>query len=108
LESKVGWLVSGCGSPREGTGQASSQQPGPALDLLSGNDHVAGAFDDWPVLQPHRLTFLGVGPSQATGFDRDQIRTLGISVTTQDELSVSWDGFEPHLGSGDSSSRGFW
>jgi arginase len=57
-----------------------------ALDLPGGNEHVAGAFNVRPVLQPHRLSFLGVDPSQATDFERDQIRALGISVTTQNEL----------------------
>jgi arginase len=67
-----------------------------ALDLPGGNDHVAGAFGDRPVLQPHRLAFLGADPSEATDFERDQVRTLGISVTTQDELIADPAGAAGH------------
>jgi arginase len=57
-----------------------------ALDLPGSRDEFAGAFGSRPVLEPSRLAFLGVDPTQATDFERDQVAALNISVTTQPEL----------------------
>ena len=57
-----------------------------ALDLPGCRDQSAGAFATCPVLDPTRLAFLGVDPSQSTEFERGQVAKLGLSVTTQDDL----------------------
>jgi arginase len=54
-----------------------------ALDLPGCRDEFAGAFATRPVLEPHRLALLGTDPVEATDFERAQVATLGISVTTQ-------------------------
>jgi arginase len=59
---------------------------GHALDLPGAAGSFAGAFADRPVLTPARLAFLGTDPAEATDFERDQVASLGISVTTQAEL----------------------
>ena len=56
------------------------------LDLPGSRDELAGAFPGRPVLDPGRLVFLGVDPTQATDFEREQVARLGISVTTQSEV----------------------
>ncbi len=56
------------------------------LDLPGSRAEFAGAFPARPVLDPGRLAFLGVDPTQATDFEREQVARLGISVTTQSEL----------------------
>ena len=57
-----------------------------ALDLPGCRDQLAGAFDTRPVLDPTRLAFLGVDPTQSTEFERGHVARLGLSVTTQDDL----------------------
>lgn len=57
-----------------------------ALDLPGCRDLLAGAFDARPVLEPGRLAFLGVDPTAATDFEREQVAGLGIGVTAQVEL----------------------
>jgi arginase len=56
------------------------------LDLPGSRDEFAGAFPVRPVLDPGRLAYLGVDPTQATDFEREQVGRLGLSVTTQSEL----------------------
>lgn len=59
-----------------------------ALDLPGCRDEFAGAFATRPALDPDRLALLGTDPTQATDFEREQVAALGISVTTQEELSA--------------------
>jgi arginase len=57
-----------------------------ALDLPGCRDEFAGAFATRPVLDPDRLALLGIDPTQATDFEREQVAALDISITAQDDL----------------------
>jgi arginase len=59
-----------------------------ALDLPGSNEALAGAFARRPLLDGHRVAMLGVDPSQATDFEREQVAELGIHVTTQADLAA--------------------
>ena len=57
-----------------------------ALDLPGCRNEFAGAFGTRPVLDPHRLAFLGTDPGEATDFERAQVAALDINVTTQADM----------------------
>jgi arginase len=59
---------------------------GHALDLPGSADSFAGAFTHRPLLTGDRLGYLGTDPTQATDFEREHVKSLGVSVTTQADL----------------------
>ncbi|GAA1459911.1 arginase family protein [Williamsia maris] len=59
---------------------------GHALALPGALDSYLDVLGDRPLLQPDRLVFFGVDPTQSTQFERDHVDRLDIPVTTQADL----------------------
>lgn len=58
-----------------------------ALGIPGAEDSLVELASRYPLLQPSRLSYLGVEPVvEATEWERDQVDRLGIPVTTQAEL----------------------
>ena len=59
-----------------------------ALDLPGCVGTLSGAFGSRPLLEACQVAWLGVEPSTATGWEREQADRLGLRVTTSEALAA--------------------